>query len=166
MSLQFIYPKKNASVGIYAMSFLDLYVIGTPSIVIVPESGLTRPAMIFISVDFPLPFGPSSAYMCPGSISSDRSDMAVVVIYFLTRCSHFNIVSFPFFFIPSCFFPFFLFIYFPKCSFSNSRISFCENPIPVSCSSKLCIISSVLSFFKSSMTLSSSVTNVPIPRLV
>ena len=157
MSLQFIYPKKKASVGIYAMSFFDLYVIGTPSIVIVPESGLTRPAMIFISVDFPLPFGPSSAYMCPGSISSDRSDMAVVVIYFLTRCSHFNIVSFPFFFITS---------YFPKCSFSSSRISFCENPIPVSCSSKLCIISSILSFFRSSMTLSSSVTNVPIPRLV
>ena len=139
------------------MSFFDLYVIGTPSIVIVPESGLTRPAMIFISVDFPLPFGPSSAYMCPGSISSDRSDIAVVVIYFLTRCSHFNIVSFPFFFITS---------YFPKCSFSSSRISFCENPIPVSCSSKLCIISSILSFFRSSMTLSSSVTNVPIPRLV
>ena len=159
------------------MSFFDLYVIGTPSIVIVPESGLTRPAMIFISVDFPLPFGPSSAYMCPGSISSDRSDIAVVVIYFLTRCSHFNIVSFPFFFITSYFLliTFFLFLsclflifffYFPKCSFSSSRISSCENPIPVSCSSKLCIISSILSFFRSSMTLSSSVTNVPIPRLV
>jgi hypothetical protein len=42
---------------------------GTPSRAIVPVSGITDPAMTFISVDLPAPFSPSRDRTSPASTS-------------------------------------------------------------------------------------------------
>ena len=47
-----------------------------PSSVTVPASGRCTPVMILISVDFPAPFSPSSAWMLPGASRSDTSSSA------------------------------------------------------------------------------------------
>ena len=43
---------------------------GSPSSSMRPSSGATTPAMILISVDFPAPFSPSTAWMRPASITN------------------------------------------------------------------------------------------------
>ena len=48
----------------------------TPSSVISPLVCFVSPAIIFISVVLPLPFGPSSAYVFPFSKVRDKSDTA------------------------------------------------------------------------------------------
>ncbi len=52
--------------------------IASPSIVTVPESGLTRPQIIATVVDLPAPFGPSSPTTSPRSADSDTSTTACV----------------------------------------------------------------------------------------
>jgi hypothetical protein len=46
---------------------------GSPSSSIRPSSGATTPAMILMSVDFPAPFSPSTAWMRPASITRSAS---------------------------------------------------------------------------------------------
>src|ERR1700726_3904761 len=48
----------------------------TPSIAISPESAGCAPARIFISVDFPAPFSPTSAWTSPATTSNDTPSSA------------------------------------------------------------------------------------------
>ena len=49
---------------------------GTPSISIVPRSGSTTPPRIFMRVDLPAPFSPTSPITSPGRTSMLKSDSA------------------------------------------------------------------------------------------
>ena len=46
---------------------------GWPATVSVPESGVTAPVMILMSVDLPAPFSPISACTSPGRSSNETS---------------------------------------------------------------------------------------------
>ena len=49
---------------------------GAPSMTISPSSAAARPARIFISVDFPAPFSPTSTSTSPARASSETSSSA------------------------------------------------------------------------------------------
>ena len=62
-------PLERASLGLRIA-------ISWPLIFTTPASGLTAPKIIFISVDLPAPFSPSTAWISPGITVSDTSLLA------------------------------------------------------------------------------------------
>ncbi len=56
---------------------------GAPSQSSSPASACTAPAMIFIRVDLPAPFSPSTAWISPGATDSDTASLALTPGYCL-----------------------------------------------------------------------------------
>src|SRR5690348_13853246 len=71
-------PRRRAAAG-------EPIVTSLPSNRILPESGWTTPASTFISVDFPAPFSPTTAWIMPRSTSRLRPSRAVTPPYRFLR---------------------------------------------------------------------------------
>ncbi len=69
-------PMRFASCGVPSTTVL-------PSIAIVPESGVTAPESMFMSVDLPAPFSPTTAWTSPSAADRETFFSAIVPPNFL-----------------------------------------------------------------------------------